>query len=93
MVQIVENWALLTCRLEAVRRTGDQVELDAWIEDADDVANVRNLLRQHVGSRKVIKLRGGDVQLAPGARFAVKARLADPATAWGDPATLTVLTP
>lgn len=92
MVQIVENWALLTCRLEAVRRAGGQVELDAWIEAADDVANVRNLLRQHVGSRKVIKLRG-DVQLAPGARFAVKARLADPATAWGDPATLTVLTP
>jgi hypothetical protein len=93
MVQIVENWAVLTCRLEAARRVDDHVELDAWIETADDVGNVRNLLRQHVGSRKLIKLRDADVQLAPGTRFSVKARLADPATAWGDPGTLTVLPP
>jgi hypothetical protein len=93
MVQIVENWALLTCRLEALRRADDLVELDAWIDAADDVAGFRNLLRQHVGTRKRIKLRGAGVQLAPGARFAVKARLADPATAWGDPATLAVLAP
>jgi hypothetical protein len=91
MVQIVENRALLTCRLEAVRQAGDHVELDAWIDAADDVDAFRNLLRQHVGTRKTIRLRGAGVPLAPGARFAVQARLVDPATAWGDADTLAPL--
>jgi hypothetical protein len=91
MVQIVENWAQLTGRVEAARRVDDHVELDAWIEAADDVDSFRNLLRQHVGSRKLVKLRGAGVPLAPGARFTVRARLVDPATAWGDPDTLRIV--
>ena len=91
MVQIVENRAQLTCRLEAARAVDDHVELDAWIEAADDVDGFRNLLRQHVGSRKVIKLRGAGVALVPGTRFTVRARLVDPATAWGEPETLATL--
>jgi hypothetical protein len=91
MVQIVENWAQLVCRLEAMGQGDDHVELDAWIESADDVDGYRNLLRQHMGSRTRIKLRGAGIQLAPGARFAVRARLVDPATAWGEPDTLQML--
>lgn len=91
MVQIVENRALLTCRLEGARQADDHVELDAWIDAADDVDGFRNLLRQHVGARKTIKLRGADAGLAPGTRFTVRARLADPATAWGESGTLAIL--
>jgi hypothetical protein len=91
MMQIVENWAWLTCRLESARAAGDHLEIDAVLESADDIADARNLFATLVGQHIAIRLRGDRLPPASGSRFALKARLAGSGTAWGDSASFRLL--
>jgi hypothetical protein len=88
MVQMVENWALLTCRLESLRQEDQHVELTTVLESVTPVAPYPNLFDSRVGTRLVLKLRGDMPAIAPGAAFSVMARLADNVTAWADPASI-----
>lgn len=87
-MQTVENWALLACRLEAVRKEDHQVELTVLVDSVTPVAPYPNLFDSRVGTRLVIKLRGEIPAIVPGAAFSVVARLADSVTAWADPASI-----
>lgn len=88
MVQMVENWAWLTGRLEAVRHEADHLELDVWVESAAPVEHFPNLFQSHVGRRVLIKLRMDGPPLVAGNRVSLKARMTGNASGWADPGTL-----
>lgn len=88
MVQIVENWAWLTCRLVRIRTVGDHLELDVVVELTGRVESFPNLLESAVGRDLTIMLKGTMPALTAGDRFQIKARRSGPVGTWGDPATL-----
>ena len=86
-MQVVENWAWVTCRLEAVHDHGQTAEFEVTVESTDPVPGFPDLLAQHIGKRVRIAL-GISMALAPalppGSRFRIKARVAGPGVIRGD---------
>jgi flavin reductase (DIM6/NTAB) family NADH-FMN oxidoreductase RutF len=88
MVQAIENWAWVTCRLVRMHDAGDHVELDVVVEASRDDDKAPNLLANTVGQQLTIKVKGPVPALAPDARFQLRARRAGPANVWGQAETI-----
>ncbi|QBE62578.1 hypothetical protein [Pseudoduganella lutea] len=85
-MQVVENWAWVTCRLEAVHDAGQVTELEVTVESTGPVQGFPDLLARYVGERVRIRLGtrlGTRPHLPPGSRFRIKARVAGPHAIWG----------
>lgn len=87
MMQVVENWTWLTCRVDGVRAANGEVELEVWVEDTQPVDGYTDLLGQRVRSKVALRVAadpppGSGVPAGPmpavGQRFTIKARLAGP---------------
>lgn len=100
MMQVVENWTWLTCRLEALRVANGEVELDVWVEDSQPVDDYADLLGQWVRSKVTLRVAAdpgpaGPLPAAPlptvGQRFTIKARLAGPGIVRAERASLALM--
>ena len=90
-MQVVENWAWVTCRLEAVHDHGQTAEFEVTVESTDPVPGFPDLLAQHIGKRVRIALGNWPAlaptlapTLPPGSRFRIKARVAGPGVIRGN---------
>lgn len=86
-MQVVENWAWATCRLEAVHDQGQGTELEATVESTAPVQGFPDLLAQYTGKRVRIALgipTALPPVLPPGSRIRIKARVAGPGVIRGD---------
>jgi hypothetical protein len=96
MIQIVENWANVTGVVEKAARDPampDHAHIRLHLTGAENVGGSPNLFRQHLGEDIDLLLRdeAHAVALVPGARIAVRARIATPDRAFGAADDLIVL--
>ena len=81
-MQVIENWAWLTCTLKGMRDRGQYVELDATLESTALVQGYPDLIAQFSGSDIRIRIAAPLPHPVPG-HFRIRARLTAPDTMWG----------
>ena len=91
MVQIIENWALLTCFLQAISVEASATALTCHVEAVEPVGSFKNLLERHIGKDIVVRLKADASALQPGMRLKLKVSQSDLATFWGDAVSLEVV--
>ena len=86
-MQVRENWTWLTCRLDGVRDSGHQTDLEVLLESTSEEPGMPDLIAQFRGNHILIRL-PGPLANPPPSRFVIKARLAGPGRIWGDAGTI-----
>lgn len=81
-MQVIENWAWLTCTLKSVADHGQYIELDARLESTAPVPGFPDLIAQFSGGDIRIRIAAPLPHPVAG-RFRIRARLTAPDTIWG----------
>lgn len=90
-MQIIENYAWLTCLLHTTLVAGDAAELSVAVEQTAPFESYPNLLAQMEGSVIILHVKGPLPGLAPGMRFRIKAAQSGPGVYWAAADTLVLL--
>lgn len=89
MVEIVENWAWLECRVVSSKAHDGFVEVEVVLEKSAPHGSYPNLIQKTKDIGTVsIRIKGRDSASDMPERFRIKARRAGPKVIWGDAATL-----
>jgi hypothetical protein len=89
MMEIVENWAWLECRVVTSKARDGFVEVEVVLEKSAPHESYPNLIQKTKDLGTVsIRIKGRDPATDMPERFRIKARRSAPNVIWGDAATL-----
>ena len=90
MMQIIENWSWLDCKLVNISETDEWFEVTAIVEKSENAGSFPNLIEVS-GQPVKIRLKPSFDRAILKTRFRIKARRTAPQIIWGDVASLQLL--